>query len=76
MVKNFFLTGVAPRCYIVVMRKKVPPNLNGGIMFFETADMHTRNTYGITLPERIALIPMRAVVAFMRLAYGQSCMEA
>ena len=45
-------------------------------MFFETADMHTRSTYGITLSERLALIPMRAVVAFTCLAYGQSRMDA
>ena len=44
-------------------------------MFFETANMDTRRTYGITLGERLALIPMRAVVAFVRLAYGQSEME-
>lgn len=44
-------------------------------MFFETADMNTRRTYGITLGERLALIPMRAVVASVRLAYGKSEME-
>lgn len=30
-------------------------------MSFVTADMNTRKMYGITLGERIALIPMRAV---------------
>lgn len=45
-------------------------------MFFETADMNTRRTYNITLGERLALIPVRAVVTFTRLAYGQSCMDA
>lgn len=44
-------------------------------MFFETADMNTRRTYHITLSERLALIPMRAVVAFVRMSYGQSCMD-
>ncbi len=44
-------------------------------MFFETADMNTRRTYGITLGERLALIPMRVVVFLARLAYGQSEME-
>lgn len=44
-------------------------------MFFETADMNTRRTYHITLGERLALIPMRAVVAFVRMSYGQSCMD-
>ena len=45
-------------------------------MFFETADMNTRRTYHITFTERLALVPVRAIVAFTRLAYGQSCMDA
>mgnify|MGYP004624227507 FL=1 len=44
-------------------------------MFFETAGMNTRRTYGITLGERLALIPMRAVVSIARMSYGKSCMD-
>lgn len=45
-------------------------------MFFETADMNTRRAYDITLGERFVLIPMRAFVSSIRLAYGQYEMEA
>lgn len=45
-------------------------------MFFETADGYTRKTYGITFAERLALIPVRAIVSVIRASYGKSCMDA
>ena len=45
-------------------------------MFFETANMDTRRTYHITLGERLALVPMRAIVTIVRVCYGQSRMDA
>lgn len=45
-------------------------------MSFVTADMNTRKMYGITLGERIALVPMRAVCTIARVCYGQSRMDA
>lgn len=45
-------------------------------MSFVTTDMNTRKMYGITLGERIALIPMRAVCTIARVCYGQSRMDA